>query len=351
MTQRPRTVSHRWLAIMLAWSLAGCGKAPADIDDVPARYGLAQTVRGRALAEQAILLIDFLLPQSERLRLRLTWPQSGLYPQLKFESDGHARFSARTVQGQDLDDALILRNAEAIPVFLIGGDTLGRNETAFVPDGERCIFINVDTLDALIETFAMTGPMAAQQHPTFDKSLVLAVVLLHEMGHLHYGDQGSYDTLGAFDPADVARPSATIHEPELRADRFASEAIEQGWASHEMHAAIDGPYGRAIIANNLARAVAVASNSFDYHQDPQGLLSRVSRPQLFRQGGLSHLNLQLRLLLILQQIYPDLGRQQELAWIASELGPVKSNRHPFEDPNISRQETICHRCHLLQEGN
>jgi len=306
------------LVIACLLLLSACSSSPSTDDDLPAQYGLAQTVRDRDLAEQAIVLVDFLLPPSERLRLRPTWPQSGLYPALHFEANSESpAFRTEAVPGKFFDDTLVIRNADAIPVFLIDGSGLGQVETAFVPDGEHAIFIDADGLDALFDGFAMSGSLAVQQHNSFDRALVLAVVLLHELGHLHYGDRGSYDTPQRFMPADVGQPSTRIHNPELRADRFASEAIERGWATHEMHSAISGPYGKAMIANNLVRAVAVASNSFDLNLDPQGVLSGVQRPELFNQQGLSHLNLYLRLLVLMQQLDPTRERQAELEWIAT----------------------------------
>lgn len=163
----------------------------------------------------------------------------------------------------------------------------------------------------------MTGAEALQQHNSFDKSLVLAMVLLHELGHLHFGDVGSYGPVARLDLEEIASPSTAILNPEVRADRFASEIIDAAWQSQEMKGPLDTPYGRAFIASNIFRAIATGFNSFDLRRDPQGLLNNKPNASLFRATGNSHLNLYLRLLVMLQQLEPTDERFQELSWITS----------------------------------
>src|ERR1700693_4621237 len=73
------------LLLTLSVLLVGCGLQ--DDVDIPTRYGLAQSVQGRQIVEQATMLVDAMLPGDFAMRLRPTWAPSGFFPSLVFESD------------------------------------------------------------------------------------------------------------------------------------------------------------------------------------------------------------------------------------------------------------------------
>src|SRR5581483_9041532 len=100
------------------------------------------------------------------------------------------------------------------------------------------------------------------------------------------------------------KPSSTIANKEVRADRFASEIISDAWNADEMKGRFSGAMGRSNIASNLYRVVAIASNTNDLVEDPTGAFDKVEKLGLFRAPGYSHLNLYLRLLVILYQLEP-----------------------------------------------
>jgi hypothetical protein len=160
-----------------------------------------------------------------------------------------------------------------------------------VPDGDRCIVVNANSLERLFQTFYMSGDEAIEQHNSFDKALVLTLVFLHELGHLQFDDHGSYCDPARLDLAEIARPSTEILNREVRADRFATEIIQDAWRSEEMRGPLGPPYGRAFVSSNVFRAIATGFNSFDVTRDPQGILRGQQNPTLFRQSGYSHLNL------------------------------------------------------------
>jgi hypothetical protein len=295
-----------WYCILpLIGSLTG-GCPSQDPPDIPARYGLAQTTENREIIERAIVLLDEVLPRDMSLRLRPTWPQSGFYPSLSFESKRpDTVFAVEEVVDRGFDNGWRFRNADAIPVYIVDATSLGQIETAFVPEGSRAIFISGRNLERQFDAFYLGGEKAWEQYSSFEKALVTAVILLHELGHIRFDDAGSYGPPARLVLEDLTKPSAAIANKEVRADRFASEIISDAWNADEMKGRFSGAMGRSTVASNLYRVVAIASNTNDLAQDPTGAFDKVKKLQLFRAPGYSHLDLYLRLLVILFQLEPN----------------------------------------------
>ncbi|WP_257169612.1 hypothetical protein [Bradyrhizobium sp. SRS-191] len=316
-----------WYCLLpLIGSLSAACQAPGP-PDVPARYGLAQTTENREIIERAIVLVNEVLPRDMPLRLRPTWPQSGFYPTLYFEEKRNTAFAMEDVIDREFDNGWRFRNADEIPVFIVDATSLGQVETAFVPEGARTIFISGRNLERQFDTFYLRGEKAWEQYSSFEKSLVTAVILLHELGHVHFDDAGSYGHSARLALEDLTKPSSTIANKEVRADRFASEIISDAWNADEMKGRFSGAMGRSSIASNLYRVVAIASNTNDLVEDPTGAFDKVEKLGLFRASGYSHLNLYLRLLVILYQLEPTDERLKLLQRIdqafahASASGP------------------------------
>jgi hypothetical protein len=284
-----------------------------DPPDIPSRYGLHQATLYREVVERAIVLADEVLPPDMPLRLRPTWPQAGYFPLLYFVRDRHRpAFAVQPVKDRGFDNGLRFKNAQIIYVYIVDDASLGRVENIFVPDKERCIFVSAKSLDRLFESFFITGPRALQQLSSFEKSLVVALILLHELGHLHFNDGGSYGPPARLNLDEMSRPSRDIANREVRADRFATEILEQAWDSHKMKGSIPGLFGRAVIANHIYRVIATGSNTYDFRVDPQGLLDKIVKRHAFNASGYSHLNLYLRLLVMLYQLNPTDERLADL---------------------------------------
>jgi hypothetical protein len=316
--QRP--ISRVLLPLLLACTLAGCGKHPVDRD--PERFGLTETVEGRVVAEQAVLFVNLLLPDDQPLRLHTTWPAAGYFPVQVFDLDKrHRPFRREFITDTQFDNGVRFINGDAIPVYLIDGASLGNIEVAFVPEGCRCIFVNARSIDDLSRRLFLIGEDAVEQHNSFDKSLALSLVLLHELGHVKFGDRSSYASVSQLNLAELNRPSQLISNPEVRADAFASEVVRMGWASAEMKGPLGAPYGRASIASNVFRVMATGFNSFDLKNDPQGILNHKQNYQVFAQKGYSHLNLYVRLLVFLEQSEPTIERQHYLEALAGSSAP------------------------------
>jgi hypothetical protein len=297
---------NAWYCLLplTGWLFGGC--PAADLPDVPARYGLAQSAENRGIIERAIVLVDEVLPRHMPLRLRPTWPQSGFYPSLSFESDPtDPAFAVEDVVDKGFDNGWRFRNADAIPVYIVDSTSLGQIETAFVPEGARSILISGRSLELQFDAFYLSGERAWEQYSSFEKSLVTAVILLHELGHIRFDDAGSYGPPARLVLEDLTKPSPAIANKEVRADRFASEIIADAWSSEETRGRFSGALGRSTVASNLYRVVAIASNTNDLVNDPTGAFDKFEKLQIFQASGYSHLNLYLRLLVILFQLEPN----------------------------------------------
>jgi hypothetical protein len=67
--------------------LSGCNRGSEQC--IPGRFGLTETVLGRRVAEQAVLLANLVLPPEQRLRLNITWPAVGYFPSQTFKTDAN----------------------------------------------------------------------------------------------------------------------------------------------------------------------------------------------------------------------------------------------------------------------
>jgi hypothetical protein len=79
------------------------------------------------------------------------------------------------------------------------------------------------------------------------------------------------------------------------------------------------------VASNLYRVVAIASNTNDLVNDPTGAFDKLEKLQLFRASGHSHLNLYLRLLVILFQLEPNDERLRLLRTIDAAFARTMSS--------------------------
>jgi hypothetical protein len=59
-----------------------------------------------------------------------------------------------------IDNGWRFRNADAIPVYIVDATSLGQIETAFVPEGQRAIFISGRNLERQFDAFYLRGEKA-----------------------------------------------------------------------------------------------------------------------------------------------------------------------------------------------
>ena len=191
----------------LAWALCvACSphRAVECASDVAVRHQWRESFRYRQAVEQAVNLANQVLEPSGATHFAVSWK---------------------------------MRAAATIPVTIVDGDRLPPQHIVFVPDGEEAVVINSDQLPTLLKYFE-SGSELASKVRTED---VLAFCLLHEAGHIRFGDHGSFVDGGELSKADIvsialSKDSVRSREivsknHELRADLFAVDAIEGAQAS------------------------------------------------------------------------------------------------------------------------
>jgi hypothetical protein len=164
------------------------------------RYGWRESFRYRATTEEAVSIANRVLRENSDLRFRVSW---------KGGSD------------------------EGVPIYLVDGDRLSSQHIVFIPNGERWVVINTDGVATLLQYFASESEWAY----AIPAPKILAFSLLHEAGHIHFGDSGSFVQSTEISKNDIVAISLSrdnvlsrdivSRNPELRADLFAIDAIEQ----------------------------------------------------------------------------------------------------------------------------
>jgi len=288
-----------------------------------APFGLRQTTMYSWQVEAAIASVNSLLPVNIRLRLAPAWdvaaarvavsPRAlarGAGPRIVFTESP----SPRVLTSYDAArENCTFAGAERIPVFLVDDARLSKSESLFVPDGQRSIIVNADSLSRLWERLGineMFGGSASE--PTRIHTALVTVLLLHEVGHLHFEDVGSYRRPEPMKSVDFFRDSDQIANPEVRADRF---AIERVLAFREgSHVCFEGFFGYNIdiLAGDLHRAIRGARSAFEIPNDPFGAFDGLPKPLLLRKGSYSHPDLDLRFMCMDALLYPNDGTLSEL---------------------------------------
>ena len=245
--------------VLVALSIASCREQPEPLD-VPSRYGLARGSRHERVVQQAIALTNAILPREGPVHLR---------------------------EASD-------ERSSGAEVFLVRGDALGATEYVFVPAGDRCVFVNDDRLDAALRLFA-GNPAGALAVPAED---ALALMLLHECGHLAAGDAGSYTPPVALSVDDLTATVNVSKSRELGADAFAVDAIRA--------AAVPGrPMERFMAATRLELALTKISWNLATRRLLDEFAANALRERrLFLDRGYSHPNFELRFLVMNYRLQP-----------------------------------------------
>jgi hypothetical protein len=226
----------------------------------------------------------------------------------------------------------------SLPVYVVDGTTdLGNRETTFVPPGAHCVFVNAQTLPAVLDGFGILAPSAWQRYSARERAAAIAVILLHEAGHLAAGDEGSYGGIG--DTPRGVNPTAAIVRREVAADRFATAQIARGLAARDFDNREYLEGGRSLVANKLFYIVQVAWAAHDLRAYMSAQRD-AARDSLYRPTELSHLNLHLRFEIMQYQLEPtDERRRQLQAWLGDEVNkptfaPVRdaAGRYVGDDP-------------------
>lgn len=206
-----------------------------------------------------------------------------------------------------MDAGIVLRTSwdpsppsGALPVYLVDADALPANSLCFVPDGFKCIFISSDLFPNLGRLFSEPDP----QEVTRQSRDVVTILLLHECGHLHYGDTGSFTG----PPAELNLTPTAAKDRELRADRFAAELLRKAKAD-----TADAFGIRRVTAMTLMSEIILINFNFFGSRIVDLGATEFHDKRVFWDASLTHPNLAFRMLNIAADMDPEnQGAQKNL---------------------------------------
>ncbi len=245
------------------------------------------------------------------MRFVATWRTSELTP--RFEFSDVSGSGLVDVECDNEKNGCTFHRARPIPVYLIDDDKLGELENIFVPDGAKCVFINVRSIRRLWDSFGMKRYENSDSQPSRIHSVSLAVMLLHEMGHLFYGDSGSYSASSSFSAEQLNQPSQIIQNKEIRADKFATEQIIKA-RSEEIKPVAEAVLvmSNDVIVGDMLRSVKSAVSSYEVDKDAWGIFDGKFKSVLFSNNSYSHPNLFIRFQVMDYQLDPTPERYERL---------------------------------------
>jgi hypothetical protein len=318
---------HLIVALLGALAIA-CGSQNRSVTNAAEAYGLTESYSYRDEVERAIILSDLVLEPAVPFRFVATWQHARWYPEVRAtEATPRATLAYRPHHDGSL--TYDFRGYRAIPVYVVdGAGNLGARETTFVPPDARCVFVNARALPALLDGFAVAEPSAWQRYSVRERAAAIAVVLLHEAGHIVANDGGSYGGIGG---NRVVNPTAAAVRREVEADRFATTQIARGLvdATVDKRELLEGGRGRA--ANTLFYIVQLAWAAHD-GRAYMAANPAAAREELYRPAEPSHLNLHLRFEVMQYDLEPSADRKADLrarlgdAVDASDFAPVGPTR-------------------------
>jgi hypothetical protein len=252
-----RLTGRAVLFVSLLWPLA-CARDSPPLE-VPTRYGLEIGSRHRVLLGKAVLIAQSILQSKNLVGLKV-WDN---------RSTGY-------------------------PVFLVRGDGLGTDEYVFVPEGERCVFVNDDRVDAALLLFTGNGA-GDLAVPAED---ALALMLLHEAGHLAAGDTSSYREPVSSTVEELTDTLNVSKNHELRADVFAVDALRAAGTPGQ-------PMKPFMAASDLEIMLAKISWNLATRRLLDDFAANALRERrLFLDHGYSHPNFELRFLIMNYRLQP-----------------------------------------------
>jgi hypothetical protein len=287
------------LVLAFVLSAAGCRSTSTPTnEDCTSKYGLNRSHEYDDIIERGVLFADIVLNNNVRERVQFTEHHAYWYPRLSLTTGVASNPVHVDFLGSDEDPEIRFTNSSPVPVSVIAAGQLSDAENSFVPQGEHCVFINSKTMGTLFGEFALGAGRDPRQFSSFEQALMVSIILLHELGHIHYRDE---------DPAspnnkDAKGAMLSSTEKEIRADRFAMGQIRKAWKSGDEIKVPGIGTSRWALANHMERVILSASNFHDLRTDPWGVLGHRPNLEIFHQTGYSHLNIFLRIHIMAYQI-------------------------------------------------
>jgi hypothetical protein len=270
--------------LLLIFSLTACQSSPdtsPGIINHARKYRLHETTLNKETAQRAVDIVNRLLSSEVPFRLHAHWSNQPL-----------------------------AKGKEGVPVYLIEIDPPGKFGAAFIPRGDRCIFIDANELPELKNILSQRDdahPVTQERLGLTDEHLelalpedeTLALILLHETGHLFHGDWGEFSPDKAITEKGLNIDETESKKREIRADIFAGSQIRK---------AMQLPHGNPALREALALAIGINIIGME------GIARRTEQAEVSTDEpgshvlkwdrGYSHYNLELRSLYMLREIDP-----------------------------------------------
>lgn len=239
---------------------SGCSRPPVGDSESPIhKYGLTEAVLYRPVVTSAIDIANAILQDDTGFKLAPGW-------------------AAPTVGNK-------------VRVFLVREFNLAKTDMVFIPQGEPFVIINERLLIRFLES-----KVRESLYPS-----ILALMLLHEVGHIVHGESGSYIGPNEFSLTDLetARvPDTAQKNRELAADSFAAyqvrDAMKDGEHPLRFSSALKVSSALVTYQFNISTGRLI-----DHFGDLSGIP--------FLDEGYTHPNYELRLLLLSNLISPSEG--------------------------------------------
>ncbi|MFO0617235.1 MAG: hypothetical protein U0414_31855 [Polyangiaceae bacterium] len=120
----------------------------------------------------------------------------------------------------------------AVPIIVARGGGLTDKEVMFVPEEGERIVVSADAVNRFVRSLSGTGDAGMD----VDMSEVLALLLLHEAGHIRDERDHRRPSGSGLTEQDLLAPWETTTHAELRADKFAAGRIGAAMTSKSVDA-------------------------------------------------------------------------------------------------------------------
>lgn len=188
----------------------------------------------------------------------------------------------------------------AITVHCVSADWMGSTLPMVVAPDRKAILVNSQGIDALLSRFTAGGGW----HVEIEATALLTFALMHEVAHIAHDDEINERLMPAIEVEDLARPD-TITHPEWRADMFVANRIKRA-----TRVPSDDP-DRFIDGNMLALQLTKMSFAlFGKRMQDHFGAEATTLKRVMGDPGYTHLNIELRLLILMQNVFPtDAGME------------------------------------------
>jgi len=275
---RPPT---QFAVLTIALFILGCRYGSRNEDPV-AGMGLTETVLGRALVEKSVSLANSWLERGIGIHFMPSW---------------------KTPSGTDARDA--------VPVYAISELHAPANYMVAVPARCHCVFVQ----PRVYETWLRDHPSHSGLTLEVLEERLLAFMLIHEAGHIAYGDPGQFDSSNS---GSLNTDATAEKQREESADAFAVE---------QLRGALTRTKDTDAWLNALNATKDLANLSFEMQQvrSEQCFGSEsLHTPAAFYDVGYTHPNFELRVLTVNNLISNTETSRQLLANFQAGRAPQSS---------------------------